>query len=91
MSKTELVGVRLSKEMHDYLLREADNIEKDISSVIRKIIKQRMEKNTLHWIVKFEDEEQLADFITDEDYKHLFNELSNLALLKSKEIIFFTI
>lgn len=91
MLKTELVGVRLSKEMYDFLLKEANNIEKDISSVIRKFIKQKMETNTLHWIMKFENEEQLADFITDEDYKLLFNELSNLALLRSKEISFFTI
>jgi len=91
MSKTELVGVRLSPEMHDFLLKEANNIEKDISSAIRKFIKQRMETNTLHWIVKFEDKEQLTAFITDEDYKRLFNQLSNLALSRSKEILFYTI
>lgn len=91
MSKTELVGVRLNKEMHDFLLKEANKIEKDISSIIRKFIKQRMEINTLHWIVKFEDEEQLADFVTDKDYQRLFYELSNLALLRSKEIKFFTL
>lgn len=88
--KTENVTVRMTKKMYDFLLNEAKGIERDISKVIREFIDERMAKNTLHWIVKFHNAEQLADFVCDEEYKEHFYALSNFALLNSKQTIYYT-